>query len=630
MVITMKTSLKHLFRTPIKTLLFFLLMTACTLLLVFGSVMLAESSRRITAAADAFQTVGTIRQPPVSTRTEITPDACLGRIARSYDTYGETISVDALHFEGAEYMVPPENRPYYIAHLPQLRPTRPFSFGMHIVEFTALEDCDSQTPIQAEITKVLFTNAGDDAVPGVESKPLQVGDVIHFCQCGKTQPAPLKAGTTYVASIMVYPCETHGVTEYRLAIGPHSTQCGPDGAALPDHWFPQGSVKYLPEVTEDFYDEGQHGQDWLQWAEFRKTHEEYYGVLPTNSLKLLPSYHEGLLYVEEGREISEEEFETGAPVCMIPQSMATTNRLSVGDTLTLPLLCSLYGLTEDDVMSTNIGYNPSQWPLFDRNGDVYQPFWEAEYEIVGTYKLVNEGGFGAGEIAYDMPVIPAKSVKASDENNIAHVLPMNSTVASFQIPNGSIEEFDKALREAVPEAEQLVITYDDMGYAKVMKTLQAARNMAILLCAVGTLAAVAIVVLLLYFFIVRQKKRTAIERSLGMSRRQCRTSLIAGILALTVAAAVVGSVGGALLLEYAQPVPAGEEAVDTGGFDTSYSLWAKKQNAQEELLTEQETPAAAYLAAPLAQLALVLILSLLLAQRNLKSKPILLLSAREE
>ncbi len=115
-----------------------------------------------------------------------------------------------------------------------------------------------------------------------------------------------------------------------------------------------------------------------------------------------------------------------------------------------------------------------------------------------------------------------------------------------------------------------------------------------------------------------------------MTRRQCRTSLIAGLLLLSVAAAVLGSAGGALLLEYAPPVPAGEEAVDPGGFDTSYSLWAKKQNAQEELLTEQEAPAAAYLAAPLAQLALVLILSLLLAERNLRIKPIVLLSSKEE
>ncbi len=622
----MKTSLKHLFRTPVKTLLFFLLITACTLLLVFGSVMLLGSNQRIAAAKDAFQTVGTIQQPPVSTRTEITPDACIGRIARRYDTYGETISVDTLNFEGAGYVVPPENRPYYIAHLPQFRPARPTSFGVHIVEFTALEDCDSQTPIPAEVTKVLFTNSGDSDIVGVEGKPLQVGDVINFCQCAKTQPAPLKAGTTYVASIMVLPCETHGITEYRLASGPYSTQCGPDGAALPDSWFPQGSIKYLSEVTEDFYEEGQHGQDWLQWAEFRKTEGEYFFVLPTNSLKLLPSYHQGMLYVEEGREISEEEFETGAPVCMIPQSMAEANYLSVGDKITLPLLCSLYGLIEDDI---RYGAYPTGWPLFDRNGDIYKPFWEAEYEIVGTYKLTNEGSFGAGEIAYDMPVIPAKSVKASDENNIAQVLPMNSLVASFQIPNGSIEEFDKALREAVPEAERLVIAYDDMGYAKVMKTLQAARNTAILLCAVGALAAIAVVVLLLYFFIVKQKKRTAVERSLGMTRRQCKVSLVAGIMALTIAGAALGSIGGAAAVEYIQHTPA-QETVDTAGYDTSYSLWAKAWNIQDEILPEVSTPAGVYLAVPLAQILAVLVLALLFAQQNLKAKPIVLLSAKEE
>ena len=54
------------------------------------------------------------------------------------------------------------------------------------------------------------------------------------------------------------------------------------------------------------------------------------------------------------------------------------------------------------------------------------------------------------------------------------------------------------------------------------------------------LAALAILALL-YFFVVKEKKRTAVERSLGMSKRQCRVSLLAGLMILTIIAAGVGA-----------------------------------------------------------------------------------------
>ena len=61
-----------------------------------------------------------------------------------------------------------------------------------------------------------------------------------------------------------------------------------------------------------------------------------------------------------------------------------------------------------------------------------------------------------------------------------------------------------------------------------MKPLRVSRDMSQLLLVGGVLAALAILALLLYFFVVKEKKRTAIERSLGMSKRQCRVSLLAG------------------------------------------------------------------------------------------------------
>lgn len=51
----MKNSLKQLLRTPMKTCLFFLLMTAATALLVMGANLWAQTQAKIDAAAGAVR-----------------------------------------------------------------------------------------------------------------------------------------------------------------------------------------------------------------------------------------------------------------------------------------------------------------------------------------------------------------------------------------------------------------------------------------------------------------------------------------------------------------------------------------------------------------------------------------------
>ncbi len=83
----------------------------------------------------------------------------------------------------------------------------------------------------------------------------------------------------------------------------------------------------------------------------------------------------------------------------------------------------------------------------------YQPFWKVKYQIVGIYRFAGTQAVysNSSETGRDEVIIPAKSVKAPDENNIVDYGPMQSGTASFQIPNGSISEFEEAFRK-LPES----------------------------------------------------------------------------------------------------------------------------------------------------------------------------------
>lgn len=656
----MKTSFKHLFRTPVKALLFFLLMTACTVFLVLGAGLLVQTNARIAAAKQEFTTLGTVEQKPERTSTIALHNSCAEKIeSAQVNSYSDIIPVDVLNFEGANYVTPPESRVCYLAYLPDFHS----SYGgsgvvndVYVLEFTPVNDIDSPDAGEIQVEKLLYGYAASHGMFLPEPKE---GETISLCNHFTTDFSPLKAGKRYIATVVLdyYTGLDQGKMEYVVYTGPFSSQITAAGTRDEATKIPQvhalssqeaggytyvnsgvrvcpepGAPVYAEEVTPEFYENGQKGQAWLAWVdqlEILSKEKSYFNVLSANSLEALPAFHEKQVRVPQGRAITKEEFDSGAMVCMLPDDLFLQNRLEIGDKIPLSLVLSQHSRWQPASCLCS-AYAGTYSPL-DAQGKPYQPFWEREYEIVGTYSFLdNSMTNGSSEFSTEMFLIPAKSVKNSDENHIVYESPMNTLTTSFQIPNGCIEEFNEALRTAVPEAERLVIAYDDNGYSDVVSSLNNAKTSAVLLVAVGLAAALCVIMLLLYFFIIRQKKRTAIERSLGMSRRQCRTSLVAGILVLTIAAAAAGSVGGAVLMERVQPVSNREETTDTGGFDTAYSLWARAGNAGEEINSDVSAPIAAYLAAPLGQVILVLALALPLAERNLKVKPIVLLSAREE
>lgn len=637
-------SIKQLFRQPGKAILFFLLMAASTALVVTGVVMTIENTQRIQMVEDTYSTIGMVEQLPVGTDAEVYPDPCLGTFTKFLSDYGDGyVQAESLDFPGAGYISSPEYRPYYISYLPDMSHTETvWKPKRHILEFTPVKaTTGDEGPVEVEITKVLYSNVFGNSLNdrgGCKDQTLHEGDTIQLCQCFGITRYPLQPGEKYVSCVyLYYHCPTHDVDEYVAYSRPHSSQRNPDGTLIENDSFPDvlerdtanpRSVR-SPQISHvtgsDFYEKGNPGYRYVQWAEHYEIEDELYMTVATNSMNLLPTWHEENMVIASGREISTEEFAEGAMVCLVPDKLANRNRLSVGDKIDLPLLCSYYG-----DLSNIDGVAPADLSLLNANGEYYEPFWEQEYEIVGIY--TRYGSYM--EVGEDMFIIPAKSVQASDENNIAWFEPMSKATVSFEIPNGNITEFNNALLKAVPEAENLDITYDDRGYSEIMKSLDNSRGMALLLLLVGIMAALCIVALLLYFFVAKEKKRTAIERSLGMSKRQCRVSLLAGLMILTIVAAGIGSLCGAVVLDKVQETTAKTEIVDNlesqYTYDTRYSPWAKNRELAENTDIEVETPVTLYFITPMMICCLVLIGALLLMRYSFSIDPIYMLSSKEK
>lgn len=618
----MRKSLKQLLRTPVKTAIFFLLILAVSVLLTFSSVLYMESTQHITAMEGQFTTLGTIEQPLLSSVTTNVWASCYGRMGFTEDRYAEGISLDELDFPEAEYVTNPETRPYFLAEQSELVHSESFSGRYTVAEFTVLD-------VPAEYGAVRVRVEAVHCTPETADEKLRVGDEITVCLC--TCPEEMRdvpqVGVKYIASLFrwVVRCAVHGTeTEYHVMEKPYTSQYNADGTRRETTALPTiqhtAEARGIDEVSADFW-QTENGERWENWIAFQKSQRNLFYVTPTAGLQMLPVFQSRKASITEGREITREEFQNGARICVVSEELLSKNRLTIGDTITLPLRYSMYKADTDYISQNQFDFSP-----LNADGEAYDVFWEAEYTVVGAYRVVEKTAvYGTGELPRDLIVIPDSSVEATDVENIVSFGPMHHTTTSFELPNGSIAKFDAALRTAVPSVEELDISYNDNGFENIMSSLRELRTISILLFVIGVTAAFLIVVLLLYFFIVKQKKRTAIERSLGMSKAQCRVSLMAGILVLALVASVIGvGVGSALL----QADLLNDTAqLDAEEIDMTFSTWMQESTAVS--ISETNVPIGVYALSPTVLCAVIFGLSLMLVNQNLKIEPILLLSRKE-
>ena len=93
----MKNSLKQLLRTPVKAVLFFLLMAAATALLVLGANLWAQTQAQMDAVEKQFTTLGTVEQKPNRTQMRTGWNAADGAYySEAEPVYDSVISADVL------------------------------------------------------------------------------------------------------------------------------------------------------------------------------------------------------------------------------------------------------------------------------------------------------------------------------------------------------------------------------------------------------------------------------------------------------------------------------------------------------------------------------------------------------
>lgn len=557
-----RNSLTRLLRTPIKTALFFLLLSFTVALVCAGGSLWKLCGDNLRRFEEIFTTIGTVEQTPERMEQKAVWYANLEDF-RYFNraVYGETVSSDVLDFEGAGYLSGPEQRAYYEA-LPLEYNLKEDYEGMSqamIIEASPLQDCVPAGPVKIEVKRVLYS-----------TYPVNVSP-IYLCDHNTQYPQTLYADKTYLMALAdgwTHEWKEKGsaaIFEYVPMEGPYSTQTDADGNRLPTDL----TGNWIEELTPGFY-ETERGKAWLTLCrdfELRNWYQTF-PVTATQDLNLIMAFYTKQAYLREGDFFSEEDYQQGNKVCLVPDRFARRNGLKVGDSLYLALRYANYAA------SPGRGGGESR---LNAQGGIYEPFEESDYTIKGIYEV----GVGAdGDWGYTLDrnevFIPTASIKNSDENNIALYGPMKGYTTAFRIPNGS-ESIDnyKRLWEA-QGIDHVEITFYDGGYTKLEGGLKNMRTMSAVLLTTGIVSAVCIVIFFCHLFITKQRKQTAIERSLGMTRKQCVRSLLTGILVIALAGSAAGGFAGGVFAAEAV-----EEMASVETFDTRFSNGEVQFNREE-------------------------------------------------
>lgn len=618
----LKNSLKQMGRTKIKMIVFLLLIILTVTFLSLGVNLWQTCNRNMKEYDSVFTTIGVVNQKENSLKVTQSWNAATKEYTYwDKPVYDSILPISLLDFEGANYIIKPEHRPYYGAYCPDIkiwqldREEHTILMWGPIIEITPYEDCIPNKPVKVKVTKVLWGTMYEE------------GTDIWFCDHFNDKPGLLEKGKTYVTAVQSWPNQ-HSDSDPKayyescpvnLTISTQKNKKGEIVAEEVPH-------ENWGEVTDNYYET----EEGMKWKNIVQANDRFirhtFPIVPTNKTELLMDFHQGKAYIYEGRDITKEEYENGEKVCIIPQNLAKINKLKIGDKINLQLYFADYERSSSQTYYLGGGL-VLNFGLLNAQGEAYPVFENSEYEIVGLYNDTAKPDVPTGyEMGENAVVIPSKSVKNSDENNIVAYGPMKGYTTTFQIPNGTTREYLEKFKAL--GINNLEIDFYDGGYEKLASGMHNLKKFAVILVIVSIATTIAVLFFFIFLFISKQKKRTAIERSLGMSKKECSLSMLYGIILIISIGAILGSFSG---FKITGVIMSNSMDKETELYSTAFSNWVNNSDKMAKL---SETSVTANPLTPII-LCLVVILvsiviSLIFIKNNLEAEPLELLSKNEE
>ena len=308
---------------------------------------------------------------------------------------------------------------------------------------------------------------------------------------------------------------------------------------------PEGSWPLYAEYEGDWRDflETEEGRVWKEEIIpcYERSHDSA-AVLLTDNIQSLSQFCQEESALLEGRFITREEYDSGAPVCLVGADYALYNDLKVGDTITLdlykPAYFSTFGQVWQGPSGADVNYTCCM-PLAEEN----RLGVTRDYTIVGLYSTparpCDPDGHGfRGDTVLAPKASAPEVVNAAEEDKVTPLL--NTLV----LKNGSIEEFEAYMAE---NGAAKRFRYHDYGYTEIRSSLESMGEGALRLAVLGGAAFLIGAAVFLLASFARMSPSARSLRLLGANSRRVTQDMLCALLPLTAAGVLMGGVLGGLL-----------------------------------------------------------------------------------
>ena len=361
--------------------------------------------------------------------------------------------------------------------------------------------------------------------------------------------------------------------------------------------------------------------EWVKLLGIQDMAQHSVPILGTDSLESMYIFANSRARITEGRSITQEEYDTGARVCVLSTALAEKSGICVGDIIPISQFWCVTGsetdnwstsTTPQDGMLNNptIGNVSTETKLMTR---------DEEFIVIGLYQLSNEWSESSYDVTPNTVFIPkaaqlpggfgcfshSDSVTWLDENGEEKTATQSSPDASWgvyhgvKLKNGTAEDFQKALVGTSLEGQYIVT---DQGYGSILGSIRAvsesSRQLFALVC-VGWLLLLCLYLMLYQGF---QRRNLGIMRSLGASPRVAGRYLLGSGMAVAALGIGIGSLVSLGLLSKVQNLL--YEAATYTVTLSSYSPSGPTERSFRDLLAQSQLPPAAILLLAAAQLTL--------------------------
>jgi cell division protein FtsX len=283
------------------------------------------------------------------------------------------------------------------------------------------------------------------------------------------------------------------------------------------------------------------GTKYKQLIENCQFYNQAVNLITTDNTNSMFHFNQKKAYIVNGREITTAEYERGEEVCVISWKYAELNNLNVGDEINLSLIDAKYEYNPD--------FNLEKEATWFLNADPYSSINASEqsFKIVGIYQAPS---WEISEFMLSPNTIfaPSKAVKPI-ENNSIDVTSVDEKTKTFNqiptslysiiIPNDRLEEF-KAEMEAKGIGRYFL--YYDQGYSAVKSVIKLLTQNAIIILSVCFAVWLLVLILFILLYIVKEKNEAGIMLSLGVGARRTFVYLLLSCVLLTLPSTIIGGI----------------------------------------------------------------------------------------